>query len=234
MSKGGGACQLLLFFLGNYIAELLKAHHHQSQSHKVVKLKQKRRTLKNRGYAQNCRSKRMVQRQVGKDQDDLDWWNDDVIDGGGHGGVIVLEWWALCRTLKWTIDNCFQTQRECAQNWTGSFRWLWHKNYGQYFFASIHHCATGRGSIGTIRFNLPPKLMPIQAYLHVPFPLNWPNMLIVSGNISLRRGTFSERSCRSTWGITLSAPVGEERSTRLVSVSQGLGGRRVHQVKIRD
>ena len=72
------------------------------------------------------------------------------------------------------------------------------------------------------------------AYLHVPFPLNWPNMLIVSGNIFLRRGTFSERSCRSTWGTTLSALVEEGRSTRLVSLSQGLGGRRVHQVKIRS
>ena len=234
MSKGGGACQVLF---------LRKLYRRTSQSSPSPKPTPQGGEVK----AETSNSEKPWLRSELPQQEDgattggkrprwpwlMEWWC-YWWWRSWWSGVILLEWWALCRTLKWTIDNCFQTQRECAQNWTGSFRWLWQKNYGQHFFASIHHCATGRGSIETIRLNLPPKLMPIKAYLHVPLPLNWPNMLIVSGNIFLRRGTFSERSCRSTWGTTLSALVGEERSTRLVSVSQGLGGRRVHQVKIRD
>ena len=50
----------------------------------VVKLKQKRRTLKNRGYAQNCRSKRMLVRR------DLEVSNDQLI-GDKHRLQFELE-----------------------------------------------------------------------------------------------------------------------------------------------
>ena len=50
----------------------------------VVKLKQKRRTLKNRGYAQNCRSKRMLVRR------DLEVNNEQLINEN-HRMRIELE-----------------------------------------------------------------------------------------------------------------------------------------------
>ena len=76
--------RVYFFQLVNLSVRELNKRLHGCPRDEVVKLKQKRRTLKNRGYAQNCRSKRMLVRR------DLEVNNEQLINEN-HRMRIELE-----------------------------------------------------------------------------------------------------------------------------------------------
>jgi len=88
------------------VRELNKRLHGVSRE-EVVKLKQKRRTLKNRGYAQNCRSKRLLQRQ------DLEENNKALVSSSERMRAELERVVRECGTLRRQVEEYERLHAQC-------------------------------------------------------------------------------------------------------------------------